>query len=207
MPWYTIHTTCLGTYLTCLSTHHYTPYMIRYMPLDTLYALVQPLHILHTLVHITAHLLYLGTNHYTPYMPWYIPLFTTSLGTHHILGTHHYIPYVHWYIPLHTLYALLHTLHGLVPTSTYLICWYAPLHTSYALVHTIHTLHALVVQYATPSYIIRNPTLKKMSFAHSFSFNNCNSIILTKLKPTVHIVGVLTYIHIKLQVSMMNKKM
>ena len=102
------------------------------------------------------------------------------------LGTHHYTPYV------------------LVHITTHLICLGTHHYTPYMLWYTpLHTLHALIVQCATLPYIVCNSTLQKDEICALVFLNNSNSFRLTKLRLTVHVVRVLTYIHTKVIVSMM----
>ena len=141
-----------------------------------------PLHTLYVLVHTTTQLLCLDTH-------------LTCLGTHYY--THH--------IPLYT------------PQHTHLICWCTSLRTLYALVHTNTNLNmplyipiktlCILLHTTTPvtclGYTIINSTLHCVQLHPPLcSLNKSNSIRLTKLKRAVLVVGVLTYINTKLQVSM-----
>ena len=118
MPWYTP----LYSYLTCLGTHHYTPFMVgthytTYLGTHhcTLNYLVHTTNFLvHTttfLVHTTTHFLYLDTHH----KPLFAPLYTLyALGqtiTHLIA--------MHCDAPLHTLYASVHTTTPLICLRTH----------------------------------------------------------------------------------------
>ena len=180
----TTHLVCLDThhipwihttkYFICIDTYHYTAYMPWYTPLG-------PLHTLYALVPSTTHLICLGTRHFTLYMPWYTPLFTI-----HAL--------------VHTFYALVHALHALVHTTTNHIPWY----TLYMLWYPpLHTLYANVCAMCNSTVHHAQLCSKKDELCTRFFFNNSNSIRLTKLKLTVHIVGVLMYICKKWQFSMM----
>ena len=141
-----------------------------------------PLHILYALVPVTTHFSYMHLDtplhilyHYTLYMLWYTP---------HDLA-HHYTAYMPWYIPLHTLNALVHT-------NTHIICIGCAKHNS-----TLHHNAQLSHPSCTNNFFLK----KEKVCSHCF-LNNLNSIGCTKLKCTVAVVGVLTYIHTILHVSM-----
>ena len=159
-------------YRTCFGAHHYTPLMPQYMPLHTLYAFV------HTPLHITRlgiHSTCLDTQN----MSWYTLLYALVHTTAHVtcLGTHYYSPYTPCYTPLHMLHVLVHT--------TTCVIYMLLLHNA--------QLHPTL--YATPLY-------NKDELCALFFLNNSNSIRLTKLKLTEHVVCVLIYIHSKLQLLM-----
>ena len=135
----------------------------------------------HALVHTTTHLVCFSTHliclgiHLLCLCSLYYILHALVHTT--CLGTHYYTPYL------------------LVHTTMHLI-WIHTRYYTYALVHT--TAHVSCFGCA-----MRNSTLKKDELCARFFLNNSNSFRLTKLKLTVNIVGVLKYIHTKVQASMM----
>ena len=125
--------------------------------------LYRPLHTLQALVHTTTHLT--GLVHTTSHLLW--------LDTHPTCCGTHYMP---WYTPLHTLYVGKHLYTPHMPRNPPQL-----------------TYHALVVQCATPLYIVCKCISNKRWACAQFFLHDSNSIRFAKAKITVHVVGVPTF--------------